>query len=82
MQGGRTRQVGMDMVVILGSLSGVMVSTQARNAIDMGSIPILGTIFRICYHTHDIYIYYTYKLKFDGPSRSVGDSDQTQLVSK
>ena len=40
------RQVSMGWVVTSGSLSGVM-STLARNAIDVGSIPTLGAIFTI-----------------------------------
>ena len=41
------KQVGMGIVVKSGSLCGVMVSTLARNASDVGSIPALSTIFPI-----------------------------------
>ena len=41
------RQVGMDKVVTSRSLAGVMVSTMAQNARDMGRITTLGTIFPI-----------------------------------
>ena len=41
------RQVGVDRVVTLGSLSGEMVSTLARLARDVGSIPTLGILFPI-----------------------------------
>ena len=41
------RQIGMDKVVILGSLGGVIFSTPAQNTRDLGSIPALGAIFPI-----------------------------------
>ena len=37
----------MGIVVTSGSLHGVMVSTLAQNARDVGSVPALGTIFPI-----------------------------------
>ena len=40
-------QVAVGTVVTVGSLGGVMVSTLARNARDVGSIPTLGTILPI-----------------------------------
>ena len=40
-------QAGVGMVLTSGSLGGVIVSTLARNARDVGSIPALGTIFPI-----------------------------------
>ena len=39
------RQVGMGIVVISGSLHGVMFGTLAQNAEDMGLVPTLGTVF-------------------------------------
>ena len=41
------RQVDVGTVVTSGSLGGIMVSTLAQNASDVGSIPLLGTIFPI-----------------------------------
>ena len=50
------RQVGMNRVMILRSLVGLMVSTLAVNAIDVGLNPALGTLFPIFIvpvtHTH------------------------------
>ena len=40
-------QVGMGSMMISGNLGGVMVSTLARNARHVDSIPALGTIFPI-----------------------------------
>ena len=48
------RQVGVGKVIRSGSLGGVMVSTLARNARDMGLIASLGAIFSIFYHPHNI----------------------------
>ena len=39
------RQVAVGRVVTLGTLGGEIISTLARNARDVGSIPILGAIF-------------------------------------
>ena len=39
------RQVAVGRVVTLGSVGGVMISTMALNARDLGSIPSLGEIF-------------------------------------
>ena len=41
------RQIGVGIVVTSGSLHGVMVSTLAQNAKDVGSILALGTIIPI-----------------------------------
>ena len=41
------RQVGVGTVGTSGNLWGVMVSTLAQNARDVGSIPVRGTIFQI-----------------------------------
>ena len=40
-------QVDVDRVVTLWSLGGILVSILAHNARDMGSIPVLDTIFYI-----------------------------------
>ena len=48
-------QVGVGTVVTSGILGGVMVSTLAQNARDVGSIPILSAIFPILSHPREMY---------------------------
>ena len=47
------KQVGVGTMVISGSLGGVIVSTLAWNATDVGLIPDLGNNISHFHHTHD-----------------------------
>ena len=63
------RQVGMGRVMTSGSLGGVMLSTLAQNARDIGSMSTLGTIFPIfiiistTIHYIDCYNLHYFRLK-------------------
>ena len=47
------RHLGVGRIVTSGNQGGVMVSTLARNARDVGSIPALGTIISHFHHTRN-----------------------------
>ena len=66
------RQACMGRVVISGRLGGVMVSTQAKSARDVGSIPLPGPIFPIfimstyCVNFESLYFYIIYEMVTEG----------------